>query len=521
MGKKSSEPADVVGAAEAEARAAAIRQQRELLADRPNQSGPFSSTEWTRGDAQDPASGRPVHQDFRGVWQFSDVELSPNGVPVDPEQQTGIQPNGRKSGMFESEPVRTWNQDTTLNDEWQTILDNQRGQLQGEIDYRNDTGAKWAANDFGTGQFGTTGQTIGTGDLARFAGGAPGQTGADDWRQFGTTQQTVGANDYQQFGKTENTIGAGDWQQFGNTNPIMNAGTFDERFGGGENQYRSEFGDHSMEGSQWDTVQYAPAAIRQQAQDATYNYATSRLDPQWEKRQADAEVQMRNQGLQPGDQQWDSQMKALTTGRNTAYDDARMQSLADSRAEAAMLWDQEMGRSEQKNRQTQADVDNIYRGRQSNIENYQQQRGQDMQGYLDYNKNAFGQDLAARQQKLDANLNYGQESYNQDLRSRQQLLDSHLSYGNEAYSQDYSTRQQQLDANRMYGQQAWEQGFNQNQADIGNYLKYGSEGFDQDYQSRQQQIEAAQEAERINQARYGLMDPTRTAGGIVDTFGAG
>ena len=511
--------ADVKGAAREEAEAAERRQANELYADRPDQSGPFSETKWTT-ESIDSQSGRPIHQDYRGVWQYSDVKLGKNGVPINPTDQTGIQPNGDWSGMYERDPSKTWNQDTTLNEEWQGVLDSQRGQLQGEIDYRTDKGQQWAANDFSTTGEGRTGSTIGTGDLGQFSSGAPGQTGADDWRQFGTTQQTVGANDYQQFGKTENTIGAGDWQQFGSTNPIMNEGTFDERFGGGENQYRSEFGDHSMDGSQWDTLQYAPAAIRQQAQDDTYNYAKSRLDPQWEKRQADAEVQMRNQGLQPGDQQWESQMEALSTGRSTAYDDARMQSLADSRAEASMLWDQEMGRSEQKNRQTQADVDNIYRGRQSNIENYQSQRGQDMQGYLDYNKNAFGQDLAARQQKLDSNLNYGQEAYTQDLQSRQQQLDADLAFGNEAYSQDYGTRQQQLDANRMYGQQAWEQGFSQNQADIGNYLKYGQEGYNQDFQSRQQQIDAQQEAERINQNRYAQMDPTRTGQGIVDTFGA-
>lgn len=523
MGKKSQDAPDVIGAAREEGRQNRILANQEMFANRVDQSGPFSSTTWDYSTV-DPLTGEviggPNYQPAPGLElpTLANGEADFDSYTQDMWNQVLGPLYNPPAEVAPEDAYYRWSQDTTLNPEWQEILDSQREGLQGEIDYRSGVVDNWTGNDFNTNQFQGGNVNIGQGDLGQFAGGAPGQTGADDWRQFGTTGQTINAGDYRQQGVTENTINAGDWRQFGTTQPIMGAGDWDARWGNTDQS--GGFGDHSMEGSDWDTIQYAPEAIRQQAQNDTYNYATSRLDPQWEKTIADAQIQMRNQGLQPGDQQWDTRMNSMNKSKSTAYDDARMQSLADSRAEASMLWDQEMGRSNQKNQQTQADVDNIFRARQGNIQNYQGQRATDMQGYLDYNKNAFGQDLAARQQQLDSNLNYGQEAYNQDLQSRQQQLDAQLGFGSEAYSQDYSTRQQQLDANRMYGQQAWEQGFQQNQADIGNYLSYGQENFSQDQAIRNQQIQAAQEAERLNQGRFNSINPNETAAGIVDTFGA-
>ena len=85
-----------------------------------------------------------------------------------------------------------------------------------------------------------------------------------------------------------------------------------------------------------------------------------------------------------------------------------------------------MSRSEQKNMQTQADLDNTYRARQANIGNYQNTSAQEQQNYLAYQREAFGQDLSSRQQQLDADLNFGRESWNQDFNNRQQQLNANL-----------------------------------------------------------------------------------------------
>ncbi|MDB4312048.1 hypothetical protein N9937_01330 [bacterium] len=532
MGKGPSTP-DVVGEARAEGEANRRLQRENIWQNRVDQSGPFSTTKYTSQQIN-PNTGQPWKPGDDEEWKYFQ-EGDPYYGLENPDNPGTYYEKYRNPDWDGGGPVDKWSQQTTLNPEYQALLDQSKDLASQQFDYRsgvaNDWGQQGAAG--GPGDFASIGNTISRDQLAGFGPGPAisnvGQTiGADDWRQFGTTGQTIGANDYEQFGRTEQTIGANDWRQFGTSTPTIDAGTYDERFGDA-NQYRDEFGDHSMEGSDWDYVQYAPEALRQQAQDDTYAYQTSRLDPQFEQRLNDLKITMRNQGLQPGDQQWEDRMASYSKSKNSAYSDARNTSLADSRAEAAMLWDQEMGRSQQKNQMTQADVDNIYRARQGNIQNYLGGRQQDMQGYLDYSNSAFGQDMQSRQQQLDANLGYGREAYYQDLSSRQQQLDADLNYGREAYQQDYQTRQQNNDNNLAYGQQAyqqdyqnqrmqWDQGFQQNQADITNNLRYGQQEYDQQYQSQQQQIAAQQQAEQLNQQRYQLMNPGQTIGDTAAVF---
>jgi hypothetical protein len=523
-------------AASIEAEANRLAAGRETLANRPDQFGPTGSTTWESTNV-DVDTGRPIHQDFRGIWQFSDVEINgSNGVPIDPMQQTGIQPNGLETGMFNKDPSKKWTQTTTLTPEWQATLDQGQDLLEGEMGYRTRQQNNWEANPFDTSGIGGSNlqSTIGRGDLGQF-GQQSGSLGADDWRQFGTTQQTTGANDYQQFGTTnptisadqwqnigmasptlgaddwrqfgttEQTIGANDyekfgvsnpqisgddWRQFGNTERTLTGDTYDERYAEANADPTGGYGAHGMEGSDWDQIQYAPEAIRRQAEQQTLDFMNSQLDPQWDTRQADLEQQLTNQGLQWGDAAWDSAMESQKNSRDQAYGGARNQALADSRAEASMLWGQEMQRSEQKNMQTQSDLDNIYRARQSNIGNYQQGQGQEQANYLAYQNSAFDQDRAARQQQLDANLNYGREGFQQDFNSRQQQLDADLGYGREAFGQDLQSRQQQLDANRMYGNDAFSQDLQSKQQGLDAQLSYGSEAWNQDFQGRQQQLNA-------------------------------
>jgi hypothetical protein len=72
-----------------------------------------------------------------------------------------------------------------------------------------------------------------------------------------------------------------------------------------------------MDWSQFEDVGSGDAA-RQQAIDAAYGQATSRLDPQWEKREAAARTQLMNQGLDPSSEAFKSQMADMSQQRNDA-----------------------------------------------------------------------------------------------------------------------------------------------------------------------------------------------------------
>ena len=622
MGIKPSAPEspDVEAAARVEAETNRLAADTETWANRPDQNGPTGSVSWDQ-QMVDSRTGRPIVQDRYGRWVFADSESDP-GYVARPDnyddryndssdryhEYANDNPNAignldewkayrayvadqaRISGNIEQ--VTDWTQNTTLNPEWQASLDSGRELMDRQTAYRSGQTEQWAANpvDFGGGVGGGSikpGQTISTGDLAQFGQTSP-NLGAQDWRQFGSTNPTIGADDYRQFGTTdaqitgddwrqfgttnpqisgddwrqfgttEQTIGQDDWQQYGNTEQTLTGDSYDERFGEANADPTGGYGAHDQGGSDWDQIQYTPDAIRRQAEQETLGFMNSQLDPQWDTRMNDLEVKLTNQGLQWGDAAFDNAMESMKNSRDQAYSGARNQALADSRSEASMLWDQEMGRSEQKNFQTQADLNNIYRARQANIGNYQSTAGQEQQNYLAYQKEAFGQDLASRQQTLDSDLNFGREAWNQDFNNRQQQLNANLDYGREGFQQDLYSRQQQLDANLDYGREGFQQdlqgrqqqldadlrygseafnqdrtsrqddvnnnlrysdsAFNQDrtarQDNISNYLNYGSEAFNQDLQGNQLNLAAMSEAERAQLARYNAINPGETAASI-------
>lgn len=72
---------------------------------------------------------------------------------------------------------------------------------------------------------------------------------------------------------------------------------------------------------------------RQRAEDAAYQRAASRLDPQFDRRQQDLEIKLRNQGLAPGDQAYDAAMTNLGRERSDAYEAARLGSIGEGRIE--------------------------------------------------------------------------------------------------------------------------------------------------------------------------------------------
>ena len=70
-------------------------------------------------------------------------------------------------------------------------------------------------------------------------------------------------------------------------------------------------------------VPTADTAARQHSEDSAYQAATSRLDPQWDQRQAAMETQLRNQGLVPGGEAYTNAARDFNFGRNDAYRQAQ------------------------------------------------------------------------------------------------------------------------------------------------------------------------------------------------------
>lgn len=107
------------------------------------------------------------------------------------------------------------------------------------------------------------------------------------------------------------------------------------------------------EGFEWDGV-----SRRQAAEDASYGRQTSRLDPQFEQDRQALEVRLRNRGLRAGDQGYESEMASFGRDRTDAYEQARMGSTLEGRAEdmqaygqASDAWGQNLNTQQQRYQQ--------------------------------------------------------------------------------------------------------------------------------------------------------------------------
>ena len=79
---------------------------------------------------------------------------------------------------------------------------------------------------------------------------------------------------------------------------------------------------------------------RQRAEDDAYARSTRRLDPQFASDKAEMEIKLRNRGLSAGDQQYQSEMDSFNTGRNDAYEMARLGATGEGRQEDSQSFGQ-------------------------------------------------------------------------------------------------------------------------------------------------------------------------------------
>jgi len=90
-----------------------------------------------------------------------------------------------------------------------------------------------------------------------------------------------------------------------------------------------------------------PNAWRDRATNAMFEKANSRLNPQFDSRRQQLEIKMRNQGLSPEDEAWQSQVAGLGREEADARDQALWSSIAAGRDESNAMFDQGVRRNDQ------------------------------------------------------------------------------------------------------------------------------------------------------------------------------
>jgi len=89
-----------------------------------------------------------------------------------------------------------------------------------------------------------------------------------------------------------------------------------------------------------------PYQTRDRAENAVYSQAMSRLEPQFNSRRNALEIKLRNQGLSPGDEAYNSQMQSLGQQENDARNQALWSATDAGRAESGQMFDQMRDRSQ-------------------------------------------------------------------------------------------------------------------------------------------------------------------------------
>ena len=134
---------------------------------------------------------------------------------------------------------------------------------------------------------------------------------------------------------TQNQALSGDQQEIFDYQTQRNADMAYMAAGKGK-QIQQEMSQPLNWGQFGDVVGFDPTANRQRAEDDAYGRSTQRLDSQFDADRVKLERQMSERGLRVGDSAYDSAMNNFNTGRNDAYEMARMAATAEGREEVGL-----------------------------------------------------------------------------------------------------------------------------------------------------------------------------------------
>ncbi len=93
-----------------------------------------------------------------------------------------------------------------------------------------------------------------------------------------------------------------------------------------------------------------------QAEEALYGRARTRLDPRYEAKREEQESKLRNQGLRPGDEAYDRQMSFLGQEEDDAYLQAQYQATIGAGAEASRMQGQDLQAANYQNQIRQQEI---------------------------------------------------------------------------------------------------------------------------------------------------------------------
>jgi hypothetical protein len=192
-------------------------------------------------------------------------------------------------------------------------------------------------------------------------------------------------------------------------------------------------------------VAQTPEEIRNRAEQAIYERSTSRLDPQWEQREADTVASLRARGMRPGDEAYDREMANLGRQREDAYQTAMTESIMGGGAEGQRQYEQMLGRGQFANQAAQQAL--------------QQQLGIGGQQFQE--QLAGGQfDLAQQQQQYQQEIGLRENQFMEEA-ARRGMSNEEAQQEWQAQRQQYDTQFQQEMARRQAYNQTAQQRFEQ------------------------------------------------------------
>jgi hypothetical protein len=346
------------------------------------------------------------------------------------------------------QPVTQWTENTTLDPGLQGALNSQIAMQQGRSDLANSLMPR-AQQEFG--------QAMDWSGLSPWAGGAQaGQLNPMTSAWGGGLRPTTSAFS---FGGPRaqgiDTSRAGTPQL--DTNLGANAGAIQGglNFGGVQD----------VAGS---------AAQRQRAENAIYQSATSRLDPQWDQRQQTMETDLANRGITGNSEAYTRAMADFNRQRTDAYEQANMGAITGAGAEAQRDYGMDLGLRQQQ-------VGEI--GQQGQFANAAQAQ-------------EFGQGLQAGQANnaaLGQGFQFGQSARDQQLAAQQALFQQQQGAGQYGLGQQAQAFGQQQAAQQL-GLQQQQQAFGQQQAAGGqNFNQQMAQAQFQNQLRNQQLTEAMQQ----------------------------
>lgn len=169
-----------------------------------------------------------------------------------------------------------------------------------------------------------------------------------------------------------------------------------------------------------------------QAGDALYSQAASRLDPRYGQQEDQMRTRLTNMGLKPGDRAWDNEMANFSRDRNDAYSSAMNNAFTMAGQEASRL-----------------------QGMDLNSGNFANQaQNQQFNQLMGANNQYFNQATTANQNDFNNRMAADNQYYNQARANTQDEFNNALASSNQYFNQGTSATQNDFN-NRMAAQNQW------------------------------------------------------------------